>query len=415
MRPRTGGGREAAKRGNVEGSGKIVGRVVSASGVLGAVVALVAQLITFGFGGAWSKLEVAALFVYAGARRTSLTQACDDLADAMSDSRLRQLWARFQVHVVQRILNRLLLVHASRLLGNRFLRLAIDLTEIPYHGRPHRNPNEVRRGKGKAGTSHFHAYATAYVVLAGRRLTLAVQYVRKGEKLDAVLGFLLMRVQEAGFRVQSLYVDRGFCNVRCIRYLQGLPFEVLMPLVIRGAKGEAVLAPRHGGRTTYTMKSPTDGSVTFPVVLAVVYAKGRRGQHRANKYAYVALRCPASPRTVYQRYRTRFGIEASYRVMHRARARTSTQNPAIRLVLFGVALLIENEWVATKYERLYTMRRGRAGRIVHDLRLKFERFLAWIVHAAHAAHGFVTVLAATVRSRTRKRQAATPLGGGGNY
>lgn len=42
-------------------------------------------------------------FVYAGARRTTPTQACDDLADAMSDSRLRQLWARFQVHVVQRI------------------------------------------------------------------------------------------------------------------------------------------------------------------------------------------------------------------------------------------------------------------------------------------------------------------------
>lgn len=415
LQSRTGGRRKAAKRRTEGRAGKIVGSVVTASAVLAAVVSLVERLITFPVLGAWSKADVAALFVYAGARRTSLTQACDDLAGAMSDSRLRQLWARFQVHVVQRILNVLLLVHASRLLGGRFLRLAIDLTEIPYHGRPHRNANEVRRGHGKAGTSHFHAYATAYVVLAGRRFTLAVQYVRKGEKLDAVLGFLLMRVQGAGFRVQSLFVDRGFCNVACIRFLQGLSFEVLMPLVIRGAKGEAVLVPRKSGRTSYTMKSPADGSVTFPVVMAVVYAKGRRGQHRANKYAYVALRCTASPRTVYQRYRTRFGIEASYRIMHRARARTSTQNPAIRLVLFGVALLTENEWVATKYERLYTMRRGRGGRIVHDLRLKFERFLAWIVHAAHAMLGFVTELVATSRSRTRKRHAATPSEGGGNY
>jgi putative transposase len=388
---------------------------VAASAVLAAVVGLVERLVTFPVVGAWSKADVAALFVYAGARRTSLTQACDDLVGAMSDSRLRQLWARFQAHVVQRILNALLLVHAVRLLSGRALRLAIDLTEIPYHGRPHRNPNEVRRGKGKAGTSHFHAYATAYVILAGRRFTLAVKYVRKGETLDGVLGFLLTRVQEARFRILSLDVDRGFCNVACIRYLQGLSFEVLMPLVIRGAKGERVLAPRKSGRTTYTMNSPTDGAVTFPVVLAVVYAKGRRGQHRANKYAYVALRCAASPRTVYQRYRMRFGIEASYRLMHRARARTSTQNPAIRLVLFGVSLLMENEWVATKYERLYTMRRGRGGRIVHDLRLKFERFLAWIVHAAHEVHGFVTELVATPGSRTRKRHAATPSGGGGKY
>lgn len=55
----------------------------------------------------------------------------------------------------------------------------------------------------------------------------------------------------------------------------------------------------------------------------------------------------ASPCTVYQRYRTRFGVEASYRTMHRTRARMSSQNPAVRLVLFGVALLIENEWVSS--------------------------------------------------------------------
>lgn len=45
-----------------------------------------------------------------------------------------------------------------------------------------------------------------------------------------------------------------------------------------------------------------------------------------------------------------------------ARARTSTRNPVLHLLLFGVAFLIENEWVWTK----------------------FGRFLAWLVHAASA-------------------------------
>lgn len=37
-------------------------------------------------------------------------------------------------------------------------RLAIDLSEIPYHGEPQRDKKEIRRGKPKQGTSHFHAY-----------------------------------------------------------------------------------------------------------------------------------------------------------------------------------------------------------------------------------------------------------------
>jgi hypothetical protein len=42
--------------------------------------------------------------------------------------------------------------------------LAIDLHLVPYHGEPLRDPDEVYRSKAKSGTSHFHAYATAYVI-----------------------------------------------------------------------------------------------------------------------------------------------------------------------------------------------------------------------------------------------------------
>jgi hypothetical protein len=48
------------------------------------------------------------------------------------------------------------------------LRLAFDLTLIPYHGQPEADPNEIYRSKAKDGTSHFHAYATAYICV-GRR------------------------------------------------------------------------------------------------------------------------------------------------------------------------------------------------------------------------------------------------------
>jgi len=59
----------------------------------------------------------------------------------------------------------------------------LPLTLIPYHGEPYRSPEEIYRGEPKSGTSHFHAYATAYVVREGRRFTVAM--TRRQRKKEA--------------------------------------------------------------------------------------------------------------------------------------------------------------------------------------------------------------------------------------
>lgn len=66
-----------------------------------------------------------------------------------------------------------------------------------------------------------------------------------------------------------------------------------------------------------------------------------------------------------------------------------------------MAFLIESAWVAIKYERLSTKPGRRCGRIVHDLRLNYERFVAWLVDAANHAVGSVdqVVGLATVKER----------------
>jgi IS4 transposase len=50
------------------------------------------------------------------------------------------------------------------------------------------------------------------------------------------------------------------------------------------------------------------------------------------------------PRSVYRVYRTRFGIETSYRQMNQLRVRTTTRNSALRLLFVAVALLLRNLW-----------------------------------------------------------------------
>ena len=47
-------------------------------------------------------------------------------------------------------------------------------------------------------------------------------------------------------------------------------------------------------------------------------------------------------------YRQRFGIETSYRQMNQVRARTTSRNPVIRLLLVGLAFILFNLYIANR-------------------------------------------------------------------
>src|SRR5207244_3426465 len=133
----------------------------------------------------------------AAARLCSIAAAARRLAAAPSDQTVRTaltdgLPERWEL---ERRLNRALTADLPRsLLGPR-RPLALDPTLRPYHGQPFRDPAEVYRGQAKGGTTHFHAYATVYLVRHGRRFTLAVTWVTKGEPLAGVIGRLLRAVR----------------------------------------------------------------------------------------------------------------------------------------------------------------------------------------------------------------------------
>src|SRR5512142_3023816 len=103
-----------------------------------------------------------ALLLAAAARITSLSDACGRLDKAPSDETARKaLWATLPDYAaLQRRLNAALAGHLPKRLCKRRQRLAVDLTLIPYHGKPFRDVHEIYRGQAKSGTSHFHAYAT---------------------------------------------------------------------------------------------------------------------------------------------------------------------------------------------------------------------------------------------------------------
>src|SRR3954471_24215518 len=89
------------------------------------------------------------LLLAAAARITSLSDACGRLRDAPSDETAREaLLATLPDYAaLQRRLNDALAGHLPEAPRRRRQRLAIDLTLIPYHGRPFRDPGEIYRSQ----------------------------------------------------------------------------------------------------------------------------------------------------------------------------------------------------------------------------------------------------------------------------
>ncbi|MEP7136029.1 MAG: hypothetical protein ABI904_13955 [Chloroflexota bacterium] len=65
-------------------------------------------------------------------------------------------------------------------------------------------------------------------------------------------------------------------------------------------------------------------------------------------FAYAVTGLPADilPAQLFELYRQRFGIESSYRQMNQVRARTSTSNLVIRLLLVGLAFVLFNLYIS---------------------------------------------------------------------
>jgi Transposase DDE domain len=348
-----------------------------------------------------ARMLLAVLFV-AAAHLTSVFAAATRLLAVASAETLRKA-----LHAAlpgederERRLNSALVADVPRSLRQRPQRLAVDLTLIPYHGLPLHDQAEVYRGEPKHGTSHFHAYATCYVVYHGQRFTLALCRVRRGDHLAGILRWLLLQAGRAGVRSQLVLLDRGFCSVEVIRYLQAARRPFLMPLVLRGRPVDHPQGPsasrvfrtwRHSGWDRYTMTAADGRRATVEVCIACDNWRGRRGQRgrRTLVFAFWGLQ-PSNPDWVRETYRLRFGIETSYRQMNQARIRTCSKDPEVRLLFVGVALILRNMWVYLHYAILSTPRRGR--RVINLELLPLKEMLLWLLRAAEQEWGQVNTV-----------------------
>lgn len=290
-------------------------------------------------------------------------------------------------------MNTLLVKQLPKKLLRSRLPAAIDITEIPYHGQHEEDEEMVRRGRAKSGTTHFHCFATLYVVKKNKRYTLAITLMRQSDKALDVLQRLLARGHALSLRLKRLYLDRGFDNNGVIAFLKQQPFPTIIPLVIRGKTGgtRALLVGRKSYHTLYTRNSVTYDQERFPVHVVCIYSKGRYQRRGMYRFAYIVIgKVNMQPRQIADEYRRRFGIETSYRLMNTVRARTTSRSAELRLFFVTLAFLLLNLWSYVKWSHLFIPKRG-PRQILHRL-LPLARWRLWLWEMVKQRLGFSLII-----------------------
>lgn len=335
---------------------------------------------------------LAHVLAYAAVQQTSLTDACLQLAEAPADSTVRYQLAQSLPATIAELedqLNTALQAQLPARLTKRAWHGACDLTEIPYHGQAD-TPDAVRRGKAKAGTTHFHTYATAYLIAKGRRDTLTLTFVKADDSVAAVLARLRARVAALGVRIKRWYLDRQFYQVAVLQALEADRVPYIIPVVLHSHTLQTLQAAQQTGYTLYTVRSASGETIIVTVAVVGRNLNGRRGHHGRRSELFVVGGPRPEPYHVADLYRRRFGIESSYRQMHRLRARTSSRNSRLRLLYVGISFLCQNLWVWLQWACVSLRQRGSRHIKAEDLRLK--RFCRWITTVIERRYGLITLV-----------------------
>lgn len=340
------------------------------------------------------------VLLLAASRVVSIFAACRDLADAPCGQTIRDVLGELlpPMAELERRANRALVSQLPKVFRRRSWRMAIDLTLIPYHGKPLRHEKELYHCKPKSGTTKFHAYATAIVVHQGLRYTLALTRVERNEPMKDVVQRLLAIVRQRGVKVRFLLLDKGFFSVAVISYLKRAGEKFIIPVVIRGRKpkrnkppqGLRALLQKRDGRYRHTLTGQrVKGKQPKAEISVCVTTKHgtyeKTGEPMQKTLLFAVQQVPGQPHEIRETYRKRFGIETSYRQLNQARIRTCTRCPRLRLLYIAIALVLRNVWVWIHFQ--FAKHKNRDEPEVYLELLRFSEMLLWITQIVQAYLG----------------------------
>jgi len=343
------------------------------------------------------------VLVKAAVTRQSIETVCHNLAEMVDGETIRgYLNEQVRVddwHSLEQQVNQALVAGLPRRLRKTKLEIAIDLHDEPFYGHSPELLALTCGGKAHKGTTRFFRVATAYVIFKDMRLSLGLLFVRPEDEISEIVAALLRRLRILGLKVRRLYLDKGFCAIPVLHYVEQSGWPAIIACPIRGKKGgtRGLCQGRKSYRTQHTFKSQQNGSFTAPVAVVRTYTshkRSKRKKRRAIWLVFVVLNCHFNPKSVRNLYRKRFGIETSYRCMRQVRAWTSSRNGALRFLLLSLGFILVNLWVELRHRFCQLKQQGR--RKIDPKRFELQRLVSFLNQTIDKIYGLVSFIEADV-------------------
>ena len=333
------------------------------------------------------------------ANQETIEQVCADLKIKVGAETIRgyfneQLKVENLFHL-QEAVNSALRESFNCELKRQKLEVAIDFHDQGYYGKTEQSEGLWVGAEAKNGTTKVYRVATVDVIKNGHRLTLAVKFVVPGETAKEIVEYLLKQLKRLESEARMLYLDRGFGSIEIARYLKEIGQTAIIACPIRGKTGglRAWCVGRKSYRTKHIFKSAKHGIEEVEMAMFRAFTVSTKKGVKVRKakwlaYILVSVEANLSAKKVKEKYRRRFGIEASYRCAKKVRGWTTSSNAAYRFGLIGMSFLLINIWQELQSHWTRKAQVGRASWNWRKFRLK--RFVNFLRKAIEKLYGMIS-------------------------
>jgi Transposase DDE domain len=345
------------------------------------------------------------VMVHAASTGQSIEASCSELVGSAASNTLRehlnQAFVAEELSKLENEVNAALAAKLPKQVRKYKREVAIDLHDQPFYGKDEGLLRYASRGQAKAGTTYFYRIASVYLIVDGLRFTLAVLFVYGDRSLAKCIEGLIRQVKAQGIRLGCLYLDRGFAGMDVYDYLQQARIPAVIACPIRGKQAgtKALCQGRKSYSTKHTFRSQHTQSTQTVAVVRAYNQTGQRGQakkRQARWFLYVLIHVQLLPQAVHGRYRYRFGIESSYRLLRQVRVYSNSRNPALRFFFLALALILVNLWLRLRFRFCQQPKRGRQGRVLLNAMFRLHHFAAFVRRAIERRYGVLHAIEATV-------------------
>jgi len=232
----------------------------------------------------------------------------------------------------------------KRLLRNRKVALAFDITDEPFYGKT--EGFWIHAEQPVRGCTGCFKFLTISTVSRDNKLILGSLPVSRGTDIVELILELLQQAKTF-VNPEILLFDRGFDNLELLARLQeaNLRYQILWRKQAWATKILKKMKRGEVKEVTKVRKYSKDKS-TFKVKVRYVFIKRYRrfANGKAYNWVFATNTRQKSQHFYVDKYRKRWGIETVFRVLDNIQIKTTSKNEVIRYFINMFCCLVYNLW-----------------------------------------------------------------------